>query len=130
MAEPTTTAATLASASLSIASTATGMTVLGYATGIDPVLLIAGFAGGLWSHSYADPLPRLQRIAYSVLAGLIAAWVTPILAVIPASFDWWPRGISIHQIQFPIAMTIGFLSHQVIGPQLLRIAQKKAEEIA
>ena len=30
----------------------------------------------------------------------------------------------------PLALTIGFLTHRVIGPQLLRIAEKKAEESA
>ena len=49
MAEPTTTAV--------IGLTAGSLAIFGMVTGLQPVLLLAGMAGGWWALSLRDPLP-------------------------------------------------------------------------
>lgn len=64
MAEPTT--------SVAIAATAAGLTVLGIATGLQPGVLLAGFAGGLWALSYLPPMAWWQRILVAGLGAVMA----------------------------------------------------------
>jgi hypothetical protein len=33
-------------------------------------------------------------------------------------------------VQLPVAVLIGLLSHSVLGPSFLRIAQRKADEVS
>jgi hypothetical protein len=42
-------------------STATGLTFFGIATGLQPAILFAGLAGGLWSLSYQLAAPLWKR---------------------------------------------------------------------
>ena len=40
-------------------------------------------------------------------------------------------GEGVHEkLQYPFAVGVGFLSHRILGPFLLRLAKKKADEVA
>lgn len=122
MPEPTSAAAA--------ALTAAGLTLFGVATGIHPMLLVAGFVGGWWFNSYGTPLPLRQRISSGLIAALVAAWTTPPILAWVTSFSAWPPTVPPPLAGFPCALAIGFLTHKVLGPALLKIAEKKVEEVA
>lgn len=105
--------------------------VLGVATGLDPMLLVAGFIGCWWYNTYVQPpLPIVQRLTSGILAALVAAWVSPpVLAWVTGS-AWWPSHVPSGSVGFPLALAAGFLTHRVLGPTLLRVGQKRAEDIA
>lgn len=114
-----------ASTTAAIALTASGLTVLGVSTGIDPGLLFAGLAGGWWALSYSpEPMPLLRRLtiyAVSALAGawgavLAGAWLASIFTV------WWPAEAGGASPRHLIAMLIGLLAHRQFGPLLMRRA--------
>lgn len=107
-----------------------GLYVLGIATGLDPVLLAAGFVGCWWYNSYLPELPWHQRFSSAVIAALVATWVSPPIVLFVTSLAWWPAAVPSAIVGFPCALAIGFLTHKVIGPALLRTAQKKAEDLA
>ncbi|WP_234085280.1 hypothetical protein [Azonexus sp. R2A61] len=111
--------------------TSTGLIVLGVATGLDPMQLLAGFIGCWWYNTYVTPpLPIVQRLTSGILAALVAAWVTPpVLAWVTGS-AWWPAHVPRGTVGLPLALAAGFLTHRVLGPALLRLAQKKVEDIA
>lgn len=121
MAEPTTSVAFAA-------ATATGLTIFGVATGLHPAILLAGLAGGLWALSYQDPAPAWRRIAVTIMAAIIAGYLTPAVAAGVTSISAWPNAVTRDLIQLPIAVLIGLLAHRVLGPALLRIAEQKAQE--
>lgn len=111
--------------------TSGGLVVFGVVTGLHPMLLVAGFVGCWWYNSYAtSPMPLSQRLISGLIAALVAAWMTPPLIAWATGADWWPAHVSALTVGFPLALAIGFLTHKVIGPALLRIATKKAEDIA
>lgn len=124
MAEPT--SSTIAVA----AATATGLTVFGVATGLQPAILLAGLAGGLWALSYQDPVPAWKRVSVTVIASLVAGYLAPAVCVGVTEINGWPRALSGDLVQLPIAVLIGLLAHRVIGPAILRIAAKKADEVS
>lgn len=107
-----------------------GLTLLGFATGLHPMLLVAGFVGCWWYNSYLPALTIGQRITSGIIAALVASWVTPPLITWLTSLTLWPPTVPALTAGFPCALAVGFLTHKVIGPQLLRITQKKAEDIA
>jgi fructose-specific phosphotransferase system IIC component len=107
-----------------------GLTLFGLATGLHPMLLVAGFVGCWWYNSYLDQMTLGQRIASGFIAALVSGWLTPPIVTWLTGLSWWPDTVPALTAGFPAALAIGFLTHKVIGPQLLRIAQKKAEEIA
>lgn len=107
-----------------------GLTVFGVVTGLHPMLLVAGFFGCWWYNSYLPQLTLPQRIVSSLIAAPIAAWATPPIVLYLASLSWWPSTLPPLIAGFPLAAAIGFLTHKVIGPALLRVAQKKAEDLA
>jgi hypothetical protein len=107
-----------------------GLTVFGFATGLHPMLLVAGFVGCWWYNSYLPELNLGQRIASAILAAIVASWVTPPVMLYITSLAWWPATVPPMTAGFPAALAIGFLTHKVIGPALLRIATKKAQEVA
>ncbi|HJW26425.1 MAG TPA: hypothetical protein VJ576_16140 [Rhodocyclaceae bacterium] len=124
MAEPTATTAAV------YALVPAGLTVFGFATGLHPVLLVAGFVGGWWAQSYIDSLTLPKRLSSCAISALAAAWgAPPIVAWLP-SISWWPASVPAQLLQFPLAMAIGLVAYKVLGPALLRLASKKAEEIA
>lgn len=121
MAEPSISAGT---------AVATGLTIFGISTGLDPAILIAGLAGGLWSQSYHPPASIWRRIALIALASILAGYLAPAAAAVAASSDMI-RGVFTHTaLQLPFAVLIGLTSHRVLGPAFMRFAAKKAEEYA
>jgi len=107
-----------------------GLTLFGVVTGLHPMLLVAGFVGCWWYNTYLPELKLGQRIGSSIIAALVASWLTPPVIAWLTSLSWWPTTVPALMAGFPFAMAVGFLTHKVIGPHMLRIAQKKAEEIA
>ncbi|MBS0353040.1 MAG: hypothetical protein JSR83_03935 [Proteobacteria bacterium] len=107
-----------------------GLTFFGVVTGLHPMLLVAGFIGCWWYNTYGQPLPLGKRVGSAVIAALIAAWTTPPVVAWVTSLSWWPTAVPALTVGFPVSIAIGFLTHRVIGPALLRIAQKKAEDLA
>lgn len=107
-----------------------GLTLFGVVTGLHPMLLVAGFVGCWWYNSYLAELNLSQRIVSGMIAALVASWLTPPIITWATSLAWWPSVVPALIAGFPAALAIGFLTHRVIGPTMLRIAQKKAEEIA
>lgn len=118
MPEPTSTAA--------IAVTATGLSILGIATGLQPNILLAGFAGGLWALSYQPELPVLRSVASTLGASIVAGYLAPIVVAIlrPAL----PGDLSHDIAQTASALVVGLLSQRIIGPAIFRIAKQKAED--
>lgn len=106
-----------------------GLTLFGIATGLHPEWLVAGFLGCWWYNSYLPELPLIKRTTSSLLAALVAAWTTPPLVAWLSSMSWFPAP-AIASVGFPVALAIGFLTHKVIGPQLLKLAERKAEDLA
>lgn len=123
MAEP-------ASSAVLAAATTAGLTIFGVATGLHPSILLAGLAGGLWALSYQEPTPAWKRVAVTIMAGIVAGYLTPAVAAGVTSIGAWPQAVTSDLVQLPIAVLIGLLSHRVLGPALLRIAAQKAEEVA
>ncbi len=121
MAEPSVTAGT---------AVATGLTIFGISTGLDPAILIAGLAGGLWAQSYHPPAGIWRRLTLIALASILAGYLAPAVAAVAASSET-VRGIfTLTALQLPVAVLIGLTSHRVLGPAFMRFAAKKAEEYA
>lgn len=121
MAEPSATTAGIA---------ATGLTFFGVATGLDPALLIAGFAGGVWAQSYHPPTSIWRRLSLIALASILAGYLAPAAAAAAMSFGSVQGVFTLAVLQLPIAVLIGLTSHRVLGPALMRFAAKKAEELS
>ena len=111
-------------------STATGLTFFGIATGLQPAILFAGLAGGLWSLSYQSAAPLWKRTASTVVSSIIAGYLAPALAIGLMSVDVLPRSLTPEIVQLPVAVLIGLLAHRVLGPAILRIVASKAEEVS
>lgn len=109
--------------------TAAGVTVLGVSTGLDPAVLIAGFAGGLWAQSYNPPAHWLQRLAATALAAILAGYFTPAAAVMLAASDTIKGALPGHALQLPVAVLVGLLAQRVLGPAIMRIARRKSEDL-
>lgn len=115
MAEPSITTGTLVAA---------GLTFFGVATGLDPALLLAGFAGGAWAQSYPAPMSIFRRASLTALASVLAAYSAPVIAAI------LPESLPHRAVELLSAVLVGFTAHRVLGPALLRFVSKKAEELA
>lgn len=124
MPEPTSTVA-------AVAVTAGGLTVFGVATGLHPALLLAGLAGGWWALSYqCAPMPLPRRVSVLAISALMAAWITPPAVAATIGAGLFPTTMTGELIQFPGAAMVGLVAHRVIGPLLMRLAEKKAGEVA
>lgn len=111
-------------------SSSVGLVLFGIAIGLRPELMLAGLWGALWALSYADPMPLWRRAALSVTASVLAGYSTPAAMAILGSVHVL-EGEGVHEkLQYPFAVGVGFLSHRILGPFLLRIAKKKADEVA
>ena len=121
MAEPSITAGT---------AVATGLTIFGISTGLDPAILIAGFAGGVWAQSYHPPTTFWRRLALVALASLLAGYLAPAFAAVASSSETIRGIFTLTALQLPAAVLIGLTSHRVLGPAFMRFAAKKAEEYA
>jgi len=111
-------------------SSSVGLVLFGIAIGLRPELMLAGLWGAFWALSYADPMPLWRRAALSVTASVLAGYSTPAAMAILGSVHVL-EGEGVHEkLQYPFAVGVGFLSHRILGPFLLRIAKKKADEVA
>lgn len=104
--------------------TATGLTVLGVATGLRPELLLAGITGALWALSYSDPLPVWRRWAITVVTSLVAGYLTPVAAELLRLNKLLPMSIVDEVALPPTAVIIAFIAYRVLGPAVIRIANK------
>lgn len=119
----------MAEPSITVAAVATtGLTIFGVSTGLDPAVLIAGVAGGLWAQSYHPPASFWRRLALVVLAAILAGYLAPAFAAIAASSETIRGIFTLSALQLPIAVVIGLTSHRVLGPAFMRFAAKKVEE--
>lgn len=119
MAEPSITAG---------AALATGLTLLGVSTGLDPAVLIAGVSGGLWAQSYHPPTSIWRRLSLIALAAILAGYLAPVFTAFIAASPTVHDIIAYSALQLPIAVIVGLTSHRVLGPAFMRFASKKAEE--
>lgn len=110
--------------------TSGGLTLFGIVTGLHPMLLVAGFLGCWWYNSYIPALTLRQRFGSGLIAAFVAAWLTPPIVVWATGCSWWPASVPALIVGFPVALAFGFLTHKVIGPALLRAAQKRMEDLA
>jgi hypothetical protein len=125
MPEPT--ASTVAAVSLS----AGGLTIFGIATGLHPMLLLAGLAGGWWALSYStEAMPLLRRATSMTISALAAGWITPPAVAATVGAGLLPPGATGELLQFPGAMIVGLLAHAAIGPALMKFTTKKIEGAA
>lgn len=125
MPEPT--ASTVAAVGLS----AGGLTVFGLATGLHPMLLLAGLAGGWWALSYqSEPMPLLRRVTALSISALSSAWITPPAVAATVSAGWMGPQATGELLQYPGAMIVGLLAHAAIGPALMKFTAKKIEGAA
>lgn len=122
MTEPT-------SSVVALIATSAGITIFGIATGLNPAILLAGLAGGWWALSYQDPLPVMRRVTVTMMSAIVAGYLTPAVVAGVTALSAWPQAVTNDLIQFPVAVVIGLLAHRVLGPSILRIAAKKAEEV-
>jgi hypothetical protein len=103
---------------------AAGMTFFGVSTGLDPAVLIAGLAGGLWAQSYQQSTNMLRRIPAIAMSSLLAGYLAPAFAAI--ALHYMP--VRLPDLRLPSAVIIGLTCHRVLGPALMRIAAKKLED--
>ena len=108
---------------------AVSLTLLGVSTGLDPAVLIAGFAGGVWAQSYGTPAPYLNRVLASLLASLIAGYFAPALSAAATASSLIQGVFPGTVLQLPIAVAVGLLAHRVLGPAIMRLARKKSEDL-
>ncbi len=119
------------SSTVAVGLTAGGLTVFGLVTGLHPMLLLAGLAGGWWALSYQmAPMPLLRRITALGISSLSAAWITPPAVAAIVSGGWLGTGATGHLLQFPVALIVGLLAHAAIGPALMKLTARKIEEAA
>lgn len=107
-----------------------GLTLFGVATGLDPVLIVAGLTGSFFSYYFMDPLPLARRISGAFFAALGSAWGAPVLVAALTSVSWWPAAVATGALSPLVALTIGFLTNPVIAPGSIQIARRKVEEAA
>lgn len=121
MPEPTT------STVVAVSLTAGGLAVFGVATGLHPMLLLCGMAGGWWATFYQAPMPLRRRLAALVISSLSAAWITPPVVAATVSLGWLGPQATGEILQFPGALFVGLLAFSVIGPGMLKLAARKME---
>lgn len=102
---------------------ATGITVLGVATGLSYEVLLAGFAGGLVSLSFLNPVGIWRRIWTPITATLTAGYTAPVAASWGARMIEAPNPLTLLVFS---AFLIGVLAQALI-PWAFRVAQKRAD---
>ena len=122
MAEPASTTV------IAFTASAMGLTIFGIATGLHPPLLIAGLAGGLWALFYGAPQPLVRRCLSVVMAALVSAWVSPVVASSLQELPFAPKIITHDALQFPVALIVGFLAMAIVGPGLMALSLKRLED--
>ena len=103
---------------------ASGITILGIATGLDPVLIVAGAAGGWWALSYLESpgkaLARANRIA---LSSVLAAWGSPV--VVGLNFPPLPENLPEFPLKIVVSVGIGLIAIDIIGKGLWHSSGRK-----
>lgn len=112
-----------------VALTAAGLSVFGLATGIDPVLLVIGLAGGYSSLSYQPVQSLSRRITSMVMAALASAWGAPVLVAAVVGQPFVPTAVTGELLRYPTALMIGFLAQTVIAPGLMALVKRKMENV-
>lgn len=112
-----------------IASSALGITIFGVVIGLRPELMLAGLWGAFWALSYAEPMPLYKRCTLSATASILSGYGTPAAMLFLEGLGFMQSAGASEKIQYPVAVGIGFLSHRILGPFLMRFAKKKVEEI-
>lgn len=105
------------------------LTLFGVTTGLDPSLLIAGFIGGLWAQSYQESTSPWKRVLLTTLAAIVSAYLSPPAAAWAASYHLGDGALSVGLLQYAVAVLIGLLAHSVVGPALIKLSAKKAEDL-
>lgn len=108
----------------------TGITLFGISTGLDPSVLIAGFAGGVWAQSYYPPTHWAKRVGLSALATILAGYLAPAAAAVATSYDVIRSVLPMAALQLPAAVVVGLLAHRVLGPAFMKLAANKVDEVA
>lgn len=109
-------------------SSSAGLVLFGIAIGLRPELMLAGLWGALWALSYSDPMPIYRRVTLAFLSSVLAGYGTPAVMVLLEHANLLQSDAAQQKLQYPVAVGVGFLAHRVLGPFLLRFAQKKADE--
>lgn len=109
---------------------AAGLTAFGVSTGLDPSILIAGFAGGVWAQSYYPPTSIVKRVFLTVLAAILAGYLAPAAASAVMTVPQAREVFTVATLQLPLAVLIGLIAHRVLGPAFMKFAAKKAEDLA
>lgn len=120
MAEPT-------SSTAAVVISAAGLSFFGIATGLHPMLLIAGLAGGWWSLSFQAPMTLGARLTSMIISALVAGWLAPVLVAALVGQVFVPRAVTGDLLQFPVALLVGFLTHTALGPGLIALLKRKLE---
>lgn len=119
------------SSTAAVGLSAGGLTIFGIITGLHPMLLLAGLAGGWWALSYqSDPMPMVRRITALSISSLAAAWLTPPAVAATVGAGWLGPQATGELLQFPGALIVGLLAHSAIGPALMKFTAKKIEGAA
>lgn len=108
---------------------ASGITLFGIATGLDPVLIVAGAAGGWWALSYLESpgraLARANRIA---LSSILAAWGSPV--VVGLNFLPLPENFPEFPLKIVVSIGIGLIAIDIIGKGLMAFVREKVKQLS
>lgn len=110
------------------ALTGGGIVILGTVTGLHPVLLAAGFAGGLWAQLYLDEMLLLRRLASMAVASLAGSWIAPALAFSLPRYEFWPKGAPADLMQIPLALLVGLVSH-ASGAVIIKVLSSRGDAL-
>lgn len=120
MTEPSTAAAVVAASA--------SLTLFGVATGLDPAVLLAGFAGGVWSQSYADPEPFFKRLLLVGLSSVLAGYLSPVASAILYAQPLIANSMAEPVLQLPLGVLIGLTAHRGLGPAITRAVNKRVDK--
>lgn len=105
------------------------LTIFGVSTGIYPGLLLAGWAGGLWAQSGPEVnIPLAQRMVVSTISALIASIIAQPVAHIVVAAGIVP-GITLEVAGAPVAVLVGLLAINKLGPMINRGADVVADVV-
>jgi hypothetical protein len=102
-----------------------GLLVAGVVTGLHPVLMVAGAAGGWWALTYIENMPGVaSRVSRVMISSLVATWFAPFSTQILHNF-YGGLGFSVDIVlEAAIGMLLGFLTFDVLGGSVMSIAKR------